>query len=318
MWNLLSNITTIFAPSPGKLHHRLTNILSNITMSATDQCAACGRGGDGLKRCNGCKLVKYCNATCQKAHRSQHKNDCKKRATELHDEALFREPPTTECPICFLPVPTLATQRKYQTCCGKLICIGCIHGVYTGDVRILCPFCRDPQPTSASDSFERMKKRAEQGDDAIAINQLGAHYHNGGGGLQRDDHKALGLFLRAGELGYAEAYHNVARVYYHGRGVERDAKKAKYYWELAAIGGNVDARHSLGVWEGKAGNMKRAVKHFMISAGAGHDDSLQKIRECFMRYGGATKDDFEKALRAHKEAKDEMKSDMREAAAAAV
>ena len=30
----------------------------------------------------------------------------------------------------------------------------------------------------------------------------------------------------------------------------------------------------------------------------------------------ATKDDFEKALRAHKEASDEMKSDQREAAAA--
>jgi len=33
--------------------------------------------------------------------------------------------------------------------------------------------------------------------------------------------------------------------------------------------------------------------------------------------GLATKDDFEKALRAHKEAKDEMKSEQREAAAAA-
>ena len=32
--------------------------------------------------------------------------------------------------------------------------------------------------------------------------------------------------------------------------------------------------------------------------------------------GHATKDDFEKALRAHKDAKDEMKSDQRDAAAA--
>ena len=32
--------------------------------------------------------------------------------------------------------------------------------------------------------------------------------------------------------------------------------------------------------------------------------------------GDATKDDFEKALRAHKEANDEIKSDQREAAAA--
>ena len=53
----------------------------------------------------------------------------------------------------------------------------------------------------------------------------------------------------------------------------------------------------------------------MISAIAGDDDSLEKIRKCYMN-GWATKDDFEKALRAHKEAKDGMRSDQRDAAAA--
>ena len=57
------------------------------------------------------------------------------------------------------------------------------------------------------------------------------------------------------------------------------------------------------------------MRHLMISAGAGDDDSLKAIRQCYMD-GHATKDDFEKALRAHKEAKDEMKSDQREEAAA--
>ena len=52
----------------------------------------------------------------------------------------------------------------------------------------------------------------------------------------------------------------------------------------------------------------------MISAGAGHDDSLTNIRECFLD-GEVTKDEFEKALRSHKEAADEMKSAQREAAA---
>ena len=50
----------------------------------------------------------------------------------------------------------------------------------------------------------------------------------------------------------------------------------------------------------------------MISAGAGDDKSLSEIRDCFM-HGHATKDDFEKALRAHKDAKDEMRSAQREA-----
>ena len=61
--------------------------------------------------------------------------------------------------------------------------------------------------------------------------------------------------------------------------------------------------------------MNRAMKHFIIAAGAGHDGSLKGIGRLYLD-GHATKDDFEKALRAHKEAKDEMKSDQREAGAA--
>ena len=46
--------------------------------------------------------------------------------------------------------------------------------------------------------------------------------------------------------------------------------------------------------------------------GGWNDKSLKNIRECFLN-GHATKDVFEKALRAHKESKDEMKSDQRAA-----
>ena len=53
----------------------------------------------------------------------------------------------------------------------------------------------------------------------------------------------------------------------------------------------------------------------MIAAGAGDDDSLTQIRQGLLN-GHATKDDYEKTLRAHKEASDEMKSEQREAAAA--
>ena len=53
----------------------------------------------------------------------------------------------------------------------------------------------------------------------------------------------------------------------------------------------------------------------MITAAARDDVSLKEIR-CFLE-GNATKDDFERALRAHKEATDEMRSDQRDAAAAA-
>ena len=61
--------------------------------------------------------VKYCSAACQKAHRPQHKKECKKRAAELLDEALFKQPPPDEdCPICFLTLPSLHTGSKYKSC----------------------------------------------------------------------------------------------------------------------------------------------------------------------------------------------------------
>ena len=69
--------------------------------------------------------------------------------------------------------------------------------------------------------------------------------------------------------------------------------------------------------ERDAGIISRAIKHWMISAGAGDDNSLKNIRVCFM-IGHSTKDDFEKALRAHKEAKDGTKSDQRDKAASAL
>ena len=56
-------------------------------------------------------------------------------------------------------------------------------------------------------------------------------------GLPQDRDKATELWLRAGELGCAESYYCVADAYLEGRGVERDMKKAKHYWELAAMGG---------------------------------------------------------------------------------
>ena len=231
------------------------------------------------------------------------------------DEDLFKQPPPRdECPICMLPLPFDRAKVCYKACCGKIICLGCMHAAFTADDRRLCAFCRTPSPASDEDYIERLKKRAE-GDDAVAMRNLGCCYRDGKHGLPQYYDRAMKLLLRAGELGSAVEYNNVGYAYENGEGVARDMKKAKYYYELAAMGGHVIARHNVGVLEAQAGNTNRAVKHWMISAGAGDDDSLTAIRNCFLD-GHATKDDFEMALRAHKEANDEMKSDQREAAAA--
>ena len=61
--------------------------------------------------------------------------------------------------------------------------------------------------------------------------------------------------------------------------------------------------------------MSRALKHYMIAAGFGHDLSLKKIRSFYMN-GHATKDDYAKALRTHQNYIDGIKSAQRDEAAA--
>ena len=149
----------------------------NKREDATAQCCAeCGKGGVvSLKACKACMSVRYCNADCQRNHWPTHKKECKQRAAELHDEALFKDPPTKEdCPICFIPMPQkliccvslppattssvpiddfvianeeLADQETeaYYPCCGKNICIGCVHSFAQSGNIDKCPFCNSDQ-----------------------------------------------------------------------------------------------------------------------------------------------------------------------------
>jgi len=141
-------------------------------------CANCGReGSDVTNTCNKCKMVKYCNAACKKKHRHKHKKECEEhvklaaqRAAKLHDEELFKQPPPAEdCSICFLRLPTLHTGSKYKTCCGKVICSGCIFAPLYDDQgnevdNEKCPYCRTSSPDTNEEAIERSKKRMEVND----------------------------------------------------------------------------------------------------------------------------------------------------------
>ncbi|KAL7526964.1 hypothetical protein ACHAXR_001731, partial [Thalassiosira sp. AJA248-18] len=195
-------------------------------------CATCGKGGDDLKACTACKLVKYCNVTCQKAHRPKHKKECKKRAAEIFDEALFKTlPPKENCPICLLRLPCIASGMQYNSCCGKIICCGCVHAnaIARQSTEQLCPFCRAPAATLDKEDIERTNKRIEVGD-AMAMYTLGCRYHHGRG-VPKDSNKALELWHQAAKLGCAESHQNIGYVYFNGEGVEKDTQKAKYHWE---------------------------------------------------------------------------------------
>ena len=312
-----------------KLEHRKTNDVE-VDASANDMavstCANCGKEG-ASNTCNKCKLVKYCNAACKKKHRHKHKKQCEehlkraaelreeeiKRAAELRDIELFKQPPLLyeDCPICFLLLPNLSTGKKYQSCCGKWICSGCIHAMDE-----ICPFCRTPTPNTNDEVIKRAQKSVDAGD-AEAIFIFGSYYSRGICGLPRDYTKALELYHRAAELGHAPAYHNIGVLYnIGGKGVERDMKKAVHYWELAAMGGHTAARHNLGAFENNTGNIDRALRHYMISVGGGCHLSLREIQKGY-KVGLVTKDEYTKALRSYQKYLVDVKSSQRDEAAAA-
>jgi len=241
-------------------------------------------------------------------------NDCN---TSISDEELFKQPPPEEvCLICFLRIPSMWKGHKYKSCCGKVICSGCVHAnrlMMKGTT--LCPFCRTPNYISSEERNERYYTRIAAGD-AEAVFNYGTLYAKGKHGYPKDYTKALEFYAWAGKLGCAFGYHNIGSAYLHGNGVGKDMKKARHYWELAAINGHVVARFNLGCGEENAGNIDRALKHYMIAVQQGEStEALEAIKELFMD-GHATKEDYTKALRLYQAYLDEIKSDQRDKAAA--
>jgi len=248
--------------------------------------------------------------------------DCKLDVTKkkISDEELFKQPPPEEdCPICLIKLPTLNTGCTYMPCCGKVICSGCCYAPVFDHLgnevdNEKCAFCRTEYPSTTEEMIKRIKERTEA-NDPMAIYRMGIYYRDGICGLAQDHTKALELFHRAAELGHADAYSKIGYAH-DGGGVEVDEKKAIYYYELAAIRGSTSARFNLGISEIDAGNMKRALNHWMIAVRSGSSKSLEIIKELYSD-GYATKEDYTKALRSYQAYLSEIKSDQRDKAAVA-
>ena len=304
-------------------------------------CADCGglaEGGICLKACKSCMLVKYCNANCQRNHWPKHKKECKLRAAEIRDEALFKDPPPKkDCQICFLPMPVrlvscislppativsvpirdyalahrhrLAVQAtaQYYTCCGKNICGGCVYSFSKSGNIGKCPFCKtDRMGKTNEEKIEELMKRVEA-NDAGAIYVLGSYYYHGQIGLQRDLKKAMDLWTQAAELGSSQAHFSLGNEY-RQRG---DSKKATFHYETAAMAGHEVARYLLGTIEEAFGNMERAVKHWIIASSAGSHHALWHLQQVFEK-GLVSRDAMDSILTAYNNSCVEMRSEARD------
>ena len=294
-------------------------------MSAADEedevmlCASCGvAGSDGIKlrNCTACYLVRYCSVKCQKEHRPKHKKECKKRAAELKDEILFKQPDSShygDCPICCLPLPLAPRRSTLMTCCSKQICDGCnfanVKRELEGRLQHKCPFCRKDLPKTTEEGIKQVMNRSEA-NDPVALYEMGATRY-----VEGDFESVSEYWKRAASLGNVSAHHQLSFLYHIGKGVEKDEKKALHHLEQAAIGGQPDARHNLGLTELENGQYKRAVKHWIIAAKLGHDESLEHLKE-INKSGHLSNEDLAAALRGHKAAIEETKSPEREKGAA--
>ena len=264
-------------------------------------------------------MARYCCRDCQVSHWPRHKEACKKRAAELFDKELFKDPPEREeCPICMLPFPYGEGQILFA-CCGNILCMGCLRAQFKEDVNNgkefedcrACPFCRTPN-TQDKKEQNRWLNRSVERNHAPSMYKLAAHYMRGSGGLEKDMTKAIELFEKSGKLGDAESYGCLGDIYCDGEdGVDINIKKARYYYELGAIGGSTRARLNLAHLDLNGGNFKRGFKHALICAKAGMTKSLETLKfGC--KKGYITKDEYAEALRAHQKQHKATRSEMRD------
>jgi tetratricopeptide (TPR) repeat protein len=291
---------------------------SNVEQQAVEEvCASCGiTGGDDVKLrlCTACKLVKYCGVDCQKNHRPQHKKQCKKRAAEIRDDKLFKQPDEShlgECSLCCLPLPIDIKKWTIYTCCSQRICDGCAHANKQREIKQgleqRCPYCREELPENEEEINQNKRKRAKANDPLVLL-QMGMKCDREG-----DIEGAIQYYSKAATLGNMPAHFNLSVMYKLGEGVEKDMKKYLHHMEEAAIGGHPTARYNLGCVEYEKGRIDRAVKHFIIAANLGDDRALEAVKNGFAG-GVMSKEDYEVALRGHQAAVDATKSTQREEA----
>ncbi len=247
---------------------------------------------------------------------SEHEESCKIRAAELRDELLFKQPEGSylgDCPICCLPLSIDLSKSTMWSCCSKIICNGCHAANKKASLDPSCPscpFCRTPVSGIDAEQKERMIERIKA-NDPFAMIYIGNVEKREG-----NYDTAFELLSKAAELGHARAHYWLSHLYQDGLGVGKDWGKQIYHLEEAAIRGHPKARHFLGIHEVQDNNNnERAVKHFLIAAAEGVDESIKSLMELFKQgQGYVSKEDLATALRAHQAAVDATKSPLRDAA----
>ena len=252
----------------------------------------------------------------------------KKLEEELEGAELFAPlPPTEDCAICLVPLSRVAANSNYRACCGNVICVACSReneestkkqneGKSAGKkLALTCAFCREPRPTEM-EFMSQLQARCLL-NDLKALTTMGEIHQDGDCGSPKDNLKALDCCIRAVELGSPEACNNIAVDYREGvHGVAVNKERAALFARVGALRG---ARHNIGCYEYNFfGNHEIAIRHWTIAAEAGHQDSLDNLKNIYNADGETpgkefiSKEDMDSLYRVCHDAQEEVKSEERE------
>ena len=136
-------------------------------------------------------------------------------------------------------------------------------------------------------------RRAAEGGDAVAQNDLGSAYAFGGG-VERNNEEAAKWFALAAKAGLAEAQANLGYLYEKGWGVAQDYGAALDQYRAAAEGGNAQAQTRIGLFYEKGWvvpmDQREAVRWYRVAAERGDAAGQRKLGNCLYAGRGAPRD----------------------------
>ena len=124
-----------------------------------------------------------------------------------------------ECVLCCYPLSLKLNEYTYKSCCGEIICNGCILAqqrtliigtnvkkpikgskeeerecmtILLSELRLscVCPFCRSELPTTDTEVLKRFYKQIDKYKDPTAMNKVGIGYLKGKHGLTKKSQKS--------------------------------------------------------------------------------------------------------------------------------
>ena len=218
-----------------------------------------------------------------------------------------------ECPLCLIPLSINEEETSFSPCCGKNICNGCgfkqtiieiKKGVPAKQQK--CAFCcQKPDPKNTIKALKKLMKK----NHPAAIMAMGHKYILPGenGAAIQSYTRALEMYIRAAELGYAPAFYTIGKCYLNGIGVEQETSKALSYCEIAAKKGHLHAHKWLASFNGMNMDIQKCIKHYKVVAIAGDKGAMDQLMKLYKKEF-LSKEELAQTLRAYQASSNEMKS----------